>query len=56
MHGTSANPPAEFTTITNGQQSLTPVMSETDEVGVKVDLLNNRLSTNAAIFSTKKKK
>ena len=55
MHGTSANPPAEFTTITNGQQSLDPVMSETDEVGVKVDVLQNRLSLNAALFSTKKK-
>lgn len=55
MHGTSANPPAEFTTITNGQQSLAPVMSETDEVGVKVDVLQNRLSLNAAIFRTKKK-
>lgn len=54
MHGTSANPPAEFTTITNGQQSLAPVLSETDEIGVKVDLLNNRLSTSAAIFRTKK--
>ena len=55
MHGTSANPPAEFTTITNGQQSLAPVMSETDEVGVKIGLLNNRLDVNGAIFRTKKK-
>lgn len=55
MHGTSANPPAEFTTITNGQQSLAPVLSETDEVGVKIGLLNNRLDVNGAIFRTKKK-
>lgn len=55
MHGTSANPPAEFTTITSGQQSLAPVLSETDEVGVKVGLLNNRLDLNGAIFRTKKK-
>lgn len=55
MHGTSANPPAEFTTITNGQQSLAPVLSETDEVGVKIGLLNNRLDVNAAIFRTQKK-
>jgi catecholate siderophore receptor len=54
MHGTSANPPAEFTTITNGQQSLTPVLSETDEVGTKIDLLNNQLNVNAAVFRTKK--
>jgi catecholate siderophore receptor len=55
MRGTSANPPAEFTTITNGQQSLDPVKSETDEVGVKVGLLNNRLDVNAALFRIKKK-
>lgn len=54
MHGTSANLPAEFTTITNGQQSLSPVLTETDEVGVKVDLLNKRLNVNGAIFRTKK--
>lgn len=54
MHGTSANPPAEFTTITNGQQSLAPVLSETDEVGVKIGLLDNRLDVNGAIFRTKK--
>lgn len=54
MHGTSANPPAEFTTITNGQQALDPVKSETDEVGIKADFLNNKLSANAAIFRTRK--
>ena len=54
MHGTSANPPAEFVTITNGLQTLAPVLSETDEIGAKVDLLNNRLNVNAAIFRTKK--
>ncbi len=54
MHGTSANPPAEFLTTTNGQQSLDPVLSETDEIGTKVDLLNNRLNLNAAVFRTKK--
>ncbi len=48
MRGTSANPPAEFTTITNGQQSLAPVLSETDEIGAKADLLNNQLNVNAA--------
>lgn len=55
MRGTSANPPAEFTTIANGQQSLTPVESEVDEIGAKADLLNNKLNVNAAIFRIKKK-
>ena len=55
MRGTSANPPAEFTTITNGQQSLAPVESEVDEIGAKADLLNNRLNVSAAIFRIKKK-
>lgn len=54
MHGTSANPTTEYTTFTNGTQSLTPVFSETDEVGVKADFFNNRLNANAAIFRTKK--
>jgi catecholate siderophore receptor len=55
MRGTSANPPAEFTTITNGQQSLAPVESEVDEVGAKADLLDNKLNVNAAVFRIKKK-
>jgi catecholate siderophore receptor len=54
MHGTSANPPAEFLTTSNGQQSLAPVLSETDEIGTKIDFFNNRLNFNAAIFRTKK--
>jgi catecholate siderophore receptor len=54
MHGTSANPPAEFLTTTNGQQSLTPVLSETDEIGTKIDFFNSRLNFNAAVFRTKK--
>lgn len=55
MHGTSANPPAEFVSITNGQQSLDPVENDTHEVGVKVDVLNGQLSLNSAIFRTKQK-
>jgi len=55
MRGTSANPPAEFTTITTGQQSLDPVESEVDEIGAKADLLNNKLNVNAAVFRIKKK-
>jgi catecholate siderophore receptor len=54
MRGTSANPPAEFTTIPNGQQSLAPVESEVDEIGAKADLLNNKLNVNAAVFRIKK--
>lgn len=54
MHGTSANPPAEFTTISNGLQALKPVTSEIDEVGAKADILDKRLSLNAALFRIKK--
>jgi catecholate siderophore receptor len=54
MHGTSANPPAEFTTITNGLQALKPVTSEIDEIGAKADILDKRLSLNAAVFRIKK--
>lgn len=54
MHGTSANPPAEFTTITNGQQALGPVTSTIDEVGVKADVIDQKLSLNAALFRIKK--
>jgi catecholate siderophore receptor len=55
MRGTSANPPAEFTIVPSGQQSLAPVESEVDEVGAKADLLNNKLNVNAALFRIKKK-
>lgn len=54
MRGTSANPPAEFTTITNGQQAFEPVTSTVDEVGVKADLLDKRLNVNAAVFRIRK--
>lgn len=54
MHGTSANPPAEFTTITNGVQSFDPVQSEVYEAGFKADLLNKRLNVSAAVFQIKK--
>ncbi|MGB3866082.1 MAG: TonB-dependent siderophore receptor, partial [Xanthobacteraceae bacterium] len=55
MHGTSANPPAEFVSITNGQQTLDPVTSTVDEVGVKADILDKKLSLNAAVFRIRKK-
>jgi len=55
MHGTSANPPAEFVSITNGQQALDPVTSTIDEIGAKADILDNRLNLNAAVFRIRKK-
>ncbi len=54
MHGTSANPPAEFTTITNGQQALQPVTSTVHEVGAKADFMDGRLNVNAAVFQIRK--
>jgi catecholate siderophore receptor len=54
MRGTSANPPAEFTTITNGQQAFKPITSTIDEIGAKADLLNKQLSVNAAVFRIRK--
>ena len=54
MRGTSANPPAEFATITNGQQGFPPIKSTIDEIGAKADLLEKRLSVNAAVFRIRK--
>ncbi len=54
MHGTSANPPAEFLTLANGQQSLDPVKSEIDEVGAKAEILDKRLTLSASVFQIKK--
>lgn len=52
MHGTSANPPADFVTLTTGQQSLQPVKNNTHEIGVKVDVLDGKLSLTGAVFRT----
>ena len=54
MRGTSANPVAEFSTITAGQQLFEPVKSTIDEVGAKADFLNKQLSFNAAVFRIRK--
>jgi catecholate siderophore receptor len=54
MYGTSANPPAEFVTLTNGQQNFDPVISQTYEAGAKADVLDGRLSLTAAVFRTVK--
>lgn len=55
MYGTSANPPAEFVTLTTGQQNFAPVESETYEIGAKADILDGKLSLTGAIFRTRKK-
>jgi len=54
MRGTSANPTSEFVSMANGQQSLAPVTSTIDEVGAKADILDKKLSLNAALFRIRK--
>ncbi|CAM5436203.1 Virulence-associated outer membrane protein Vir-90 OS=Afipia felis OX=1035 GN=bfrD PE=3 SV=1 [Afipia felis] len=54
MRGTSANPTSEFVSLSNGQQSLTPVTSTIDEVGAKADILDKKLSLSASLFRIKK--
>lgn len=54
MRGTSANPVAEFTTISNGFQVFKPITSTIDEIGAKADLLNKQLSLTAAVFRIRK--
>jgi catecholate siderophore receptor len=54
MHGTSFNPTAEFLTISAAAANLSPEKNETTEVGVKVDVLNRRLSLTGAVFRTDK--
>lgn len=55
MRGTSANPVAEFTTISATAEQLKPSESEIDEIGAKADLLDNKLNVSAAVFRIKKK-
>lgn len=52
MYGTSFDPPAEYLTLSGGQQNLAPTTNETMEVGAKVDLLDGKLSLNGAVFRT----
>jgi catecholate siderophore receptor len=55
MRGTSFNPSAEFLTFgTNNPANLAPEKNETTEIGVKVDVLNKRLSLTGAVFRTDK--
>jgi catecholate siderophore receptor len=54
MRGTSFNPTAEFLTISAANANLDPEKNETTEVGVKVDVLNKRLSLTGAVFRTDK--
>ena len=55
MRGTSANPPAEFTTITNGQQDLAPVEAEVGRNWRQGRPVEQQLNVNAAVFRIKKK-
>ncbi|AMO94747.1 tonB-dependent siderophore receptor family protein [Collimonas fungivorans] len=53
-YGTSFNPSLEQLTGTTGQQNLDPEKNRSYELGGKWDLLNDKLSLNAAIFQIKK--
>lgn len=54
MHGTSANPSAEFLTLSAANADAGPEKNETTEVGVKTDVLNGQLSLSGAVFRTDK--
>jgi catecholate siderophore receptor len=54
MRGTSSNPSAEFLTINALAAGVDPEKNETTEFGVKVDVLNKRLSLTGAVFRTDK--
>jgi catecholate siderophore receptor len=54
MRGTSFNPTAEFLNFNANISTLDPEENETTEVGVKVDVLNKRLSLTGAVFRTDK--
>jgi catecholate siderophore receptor len=53
-YGTSFNPSAENLTISAADVNLEPEKSRTFELGTKWDLLDKKLSVNAAIFRTEK--
>ncbi|RKG64962.1 TonB-dependent siderophore receptor [Corallococcus exercitus] len=55
MYGTSTNPSAELSTLSNDTVTLDPEKNETFEIGAKSDLITERLSVNAAVFRTNKK-
>jgi catecholate siderophore receptor len=55
MRGTSFNPSAEFLTFgNNNPATVDPEKNETTEFGVKVDVLDRRLSLTGAVFRTDK--
>nr|WP_255651639.1 TonB-dependent siderophore receptor [Corallococcus sp. AS-1-12] len=54
MYGTSQNPSAELATLANDTVTLDPEKNETFEIGAKSDLIQERLSVNAALFRTNK--
>ncbi len=53
-YGVSYNPSAELGTLSNGNVSLDPEENHTIEGGVKVDVLNGKLSLTGAVFNTEK--
>jgi catecholate siderophore receptor len=53
-YGVSYNPSAELGTLSNGNVSLDPEENHTIESGVKVDVLNGKLSLTGAVFNTEK--
>ena len=52
MHGTSFDPTSEYLTITGGTQQFAPTTNVTDEIGVKYDVFNQKLSLTGALFNT----
>lgn len=51
-YGSSANPSAEFGTLTNGTVSLAPETNTNLEIGAKADFLEGKLSLATAYFHT----
>jgi len=54
MYGTSANPSAEFGTLSDGTVSLDPEKNKLYEIGGKIDLFERRLGLNASVFRVDK--
>jgi catecholate siderophore receptor len=52
--GVSFNPSSELGTLSNGNVSLDPEKTRSYEVGVKADVLDQRLSLTAAVFRIEK--
>ena len=52
MIGTSFDPTSEYLTIAGGAQHLPPTTNTTQELGVKYDAFDHRLSLTSALFKT----